>query len=243
APKPLATVTVPYVPAARVAGSSFGVSAARAIDPGLTAGHVHGVDLTLQRELPSNVIVELGWIGRYGRDLMASFNLNAVPINLRDMSGKSSQTFAQAFDSVAGELRRGIPAAQVTPQPWFDNVFGAGGTRTIAAAGSAGFVNGRLSDLFLNTIDPRLLALGMPTVLNQQFDRMSWISSGSWSNYNALFFSVAKRFSKGLQLNANYTWAHGLDTSSNTADANASAWSTPFNPAFDYADTLSDLRH
>lgn len=243
APAPKPTVTVPYVPAARATGQSFGVTAARAIDPDLSPGYVHGVDFTLQRELPANMVMEMGWIGRYGRNLMSSFNLNAAPINLRDMSGKSSQTFAQAFDSIATELRRGVPAAQVTPQPWFDNVFGTNGTRTIAAAGSAGFINGRLSDLFLNTIDPRLLGLGVPTVLNQQFDRMSWISSGSWSNYNALFFSVEKRFSKGLQLNANYTWAHGLDTSSNTADANASAWSTPFNPGFDYADSLSDLRH
>ena len=44
-----------------------------------------------------------------------------------------SQTFAQAFDSVATELRRGVPAAQVTAQPWFDNVFGSGRVDALAA--------------------------------------------------------------------------------------------------------------
>ncbi len=237
------TVAVPFVPAARVPGRGFGVTSARAIDPDFHAGRVHGADLTLQRELPGNVVLELGWIGRFGRDLPANMNLNAVPVNLREPGGSSGQSFAQAFDAVATELRRGVPPAQVTPQSWFENSFGVNQTRSIAAAAANSFISGLVGALFLNTLDPLLLAQGKPTVLNQQFDRMSWQTTGSWSNYNALFVSFAKRLTRGLAFNANWTWAHGLDTSSNSADANGGAWTNPYHPAFDYADGLSDVRH
>jgi hypothetical protein len=238
-----ATVILPFVPASRTTTTAFGVTAARALDPNFDVGKVHGANFTLQRELPGNIVAEVGWIGRYGRRLPANFNLNAVPVNLKDMSGSSSQTFAQAFDAVATELRRGVAATQVTAQPWFENSFGANQTRAIAAAAASNFTSGQVGALFVNILDPRLLALGKPTVLNQQFDRMSWQTTGSWSNYNAFFAIVSKRISHGPSLNANWTWSHGLDTSSNTADANGAAWSTPYNPAFDYANSLSDVRH
>ncbi len=237
------TVAVPFVPASRTATTAFGVTAARALDPDFAVGKVHGSNFTLQREWPSNIVTEVGWIGRYGRRLPANFNLNAVPINLKDMSGLSNQTFAQAFDAVASELRRGVAANQVTAQPWFENNFGANQTRAIAAAATSNFTAGQVGALFVNTLDPRLLALGKPTVMNQQFDRMSWQTTGSWSNYNAFFASVGKRTTLGLSVNANWTWSHGLDTSSNTADANGAAWSTPYDPGFDYGDALSDVRH
>jgi carboxypeptidase family protein len=245
-PVPAATITVPFVPQTRITTSPtrpFGVTAARAIDPDFGVGRVHGVNLTLQRELPGQLVMEVGWIGRYGRNLPGTFNLNAVPINLKDMSGLSSQTFAQAFDAVATELRRGVVAAQVTAQPWFENNFGANQTRAIAAAAASNFIAGQVGALFQNTLDPRLQALGKATVLNQQFDRMSWQTTGGWSNYDAFFASISKRMTKGLSLNANWTWSHGLDTSSNTADANGAAISNPYDFSFDYADMLSDVRH
>lgn len=243
APQPTPTVAVPYVPAARSATRTYGVTSARMIDPNFQPGRVHSATFTVQRDLLKNIVFETGWIGRYGRSLPASFNLNAVPIRLRDMSGKSNQTFAEAFDAVATQLRTGTAAARVTPQPWFENVFGAGQTAAIAAAASSPFITGNLSTLFLNTIDPKLIALGLPTVLNQQFDRLSTVTSGSWSNYNALFVSLAKRMSRGLQLDANWTWAHGLDTASNAIDSNAGAWNNPYSPEFDYSNSLGDLRH
>ncbi len=241
-PTPVATVAVPFVPTARTATGSFGITSARAIDPNFKVGRVHGADITFQRELPGSTVVELGWIGRYGRQLPISFNLNAVPIHIVDMSHKSQQTFAHAFDAVATQLRQGTPAASVTPQPWFENTFGAGQTASIAAAASSQFIAGQLSTLFTNTIDKRLLSAGKPTVLNQQFDRMSWFSSGGWSNYDAFFATARKRMSH-LTLNANWTWSHGLDTGSTAADASASAISNPYDIAFDYGDSVTDIRH
>ncbi|MGH9839183.1 MAG: hypothetical protein ACREEM_10395 [Blastocatellia bacterium] len=51
------------------------------------------------------MIFEAGWVGRWARNLQQSRDLNAVPIFFRDNA--SGQTFAQAFDLVATQLRSG----------------------------------------------------------------------------------------------------------------------------------------
>ncbi len=246
APAPTGSITIPFVPAARqttTPGSRFGVVSARGIDPGLEPGRVHGADFTVQREFRGNTIVELGWMGRWGRNLVQSVNLNAVPAHLTDMSGQSRQTFAQAFDAVATQLRGGTAPAAVTPQPWFENVFGASQTRAIATAAASNFVSGGLTPLFQNTLDPRLQALGRPTVQNQQFDRLMYLTNGGWSNYQAFFVSTRKQISRGLSVAGNWTWSHALDTGGAIFDNNGGALTDPFNPSFDYADAITDVRH
>ncbi len=75
------------------------------VDPFITVPRNHTVDFTIQRELPGNMILELGYIGRMGRNLYQSLNLNQVPYNFKDPV--SGQTFAQAFDALADQLRSG----------------------------------------------------------------------------------------------------------------------------------------
>jgi hypothetical protein len=236
----------PFIPPARntnIPGSTFGLNVSGAWDPNFKIGLVRGGNFTVQRDLPHDTILEVGWIGRWGTRLPGAMNLNAVPVNMRDMSGVSKQTFAQAFDAVATQLRKGVVPSAVTPQPWFENVFGAGSTATIAGTDSTSFINGTLSPLFSNVIDPMLQARNLPTVLNQQFSQMFYETDGGWSNYNALFTSVRKRVAKGLSFTVNWTWAHSLDTATQSFDANAGPWTNPYHPGFDYGDSLTDVRH
>jgi hypothetical protein len=60
------------------------------------------------------------------------------------------------------------------------------------------------------------------------------------SNYHSLQTSLKKRFSRGLQFNANYTWGKVLDDQSSLAE-----WKTqdPFNMRADYSRASIDLRH
>jgi len=60
------------------------------------------------------------------------------------------------------------------------------------------------------------------------------------SNYNALQTSLKKRFARGLQFNANYTWGKVLDDQSSLAE-----WKTqdPFNMRADYSRASIDLKH
>src|SRR5262249_57633332 len=103
----------------------------------------------VQRELAWRLILEVGYIGRYARDLYMNGNMNSVPFNFKDT--KSGQTFAQAFDAVATQLRAGVAPANVTAQPYFENLYGAAlganATSKIAAARASNFTNGLISSL------------------------------------------------------------------------------------------------
>jgi hypothetical protein len=88
-------------------------------DPDFQVGRSHMIDFTLQRSLASQMIFEIGYVGRFGRHLPNSVNFNSVPYMFKDKA--SGQTFAQAFDAVAtncAQERAGV----VTTQPWFENL-------------------------------------------------------------------------------------------------------------------------
>lgn len=170
----------------------------------------HTVDVTLQRELPGRIILEMGFVGRYGRDLYYSVNLNQVPYLFKDK--KSGQTFAQAFDTVATQLRNGVAVANVTPQPWFENLLvnlaPVSGSRTVALAGrqTANIINGNLSNLF-----PSLNTFSGLQFVNPQATELFYRDSIGRSNYNGLTITVRKQFSGGLTFDANYTLSRSLD--------------------------------
>ncbi len=237
------TIPIPYVIPSRnpATGAPFGVVNGYAFDPSYKVGYNHMVNLTIQREFGNGLLLETGFIGHYGRRLPQGLDINNVPTFIKDMSGLSSETFAQAFDAVATQLRAGVAATAVTPQPWFENNLGANGTRTLAAAASSNFVSGQVGTLFVNQIDPKLMALGKSPVLSQQFETLEFISNTGFSNYSAGFVSFRTRSMHGLSLNANYTWAHYMDNGGRPQNSGSEA-SNAFAPGYDYGDALSDRR-
>jgi hypothetical protein len=179
------------------------------LDPKIKVGENHAINLTWQRELPQNMLLEVGYIGRYADKLPQSASFGQAPYMFKDNA--SGQTFAQAFDAVAGELRRGVAAASVTPQAWFENqVPGGGGTRVLAAAQSSNFINGNINQIFLN-IDQRRMLAGIQPFNNYLAQTLFLRSSIGQSNYNALFVTLNKRMSKGLTTTLNYTFSRSLD--------------------------------
>jgi len=58
--------------------------------------------------------------------------------------------------------------------------------------------------------------IGLPTAApDKRFSAVNEIHSAGVSNYNGLAVSFRHRFQKGFQLQANYTWSHALDETSN----------------------------
>ncbi len=179
------------------------------LDPKIKVGENHAINLTWQRELPQNMLLEIGYIGRYADKLPQSTSFGQAPYMFKDNA--SGQTFAQAFDAVASELRRGVAAANVTPQAWFENqVPGGGGTRVLAAAQSSNFINGNINQIFLN-IDQRRMLAGLQPFNNYLAQTLFLRSSVGSSNYNAMFVTLNKRLSKGLTTTLNYTFSRSLD--------------------------------
>lgn len=248
-PTPVASLTVPLIPASATATNrTFGAAGGFGIDPNFKAGYVHAGDFTIQRELPGKLIAEAGWIGKYGRDLSGTLNLSTPPVFIRDLTHLSQQTFAEAFDGVAIQMRRGTAASAVTPQPWFENLYGAGGTRALAAANPTSFLTGALTSLFqqnsgsVRGIDAQLLSLGMQPISTQQHSSYLWYTNHVWTNYDAFFVTLRSRDWRGLSSNFNYTLAHCRDLGS-TNESNAHQPNNSYNPEFSYGDCWNDARH
>lgn len=212
------------------------------VDPFITVPRNHTLDFTLQRELPNGLIMEVGYIGRFGRNLYQSINLNQVPFNFKDP--RSGQTFAQAFDLLADQLRAGVPAAQVTSQPWFENLLvnlppPVGGSRTtaLAARQSANLINGNMSNLFI-----ALNSFAGLSFINPQARELFFRTSGGSSNYHGVFFTVRKRFAGGLAFDANYTFSRSLDQVGLVQNA-AGLVPNSFNLNAEYAPSNFDITH
>jgi hypothetical protein len=79
-----------------------------------------------------------------------------------------------------------------------------------------------------------------PRRLVPQYSDLDGGSNRFGSNYNSLQTRFTKRFSKGVQLNANYTWGKSLDDQSSLAE-----WKTqdPYNMRADYSRSSIDIRH
>ncbi len=176
-------------------------------DPSLKVGREYAFDLSIQRELPGNMLLEVAYAGRFGRSLPQSMSLGQSLINFKDPT--SGQTFAQAFDAVATQLRAGTKPAAVTPQPWFQNL-APQGTVALATAQQGGFTNGNVSSIFLS-IDQRRLLAGLPAFNNYLAQGIFFRSSTGKANYNAMLVTLNKRTSHGLAFTTNYTFSRSLD--------------------------------
>ncbi len=234
-PVPVNTaVTSPVVPA-----KPFGETLSFSLDPNIKDPYNHAIDFTIQRELPGNMLLEVGYLGRYARNLYQNLNLTSTPYFHKDPA--SGQTFAQAFDAVARQLRTGTAAANVTAQPWFTNqipALGAAATAFLAANQGSSFIDGNLNslwNLFIDFFAPRAHN-------NQQSLDLFMRTSIGRSSYNAGFLTLHKRLSSGYTFDVNYTYSKSLDQVGGIQNF-VTQLSSSFDPDLDYAPSDFDRTH
>jgi hypothetical protein len=212
------------------------------LDPSLRPGHAHTANFTIQREAGHGFIVEAGYVGHFGRNLLQSVDLNAVPYFMKDAA--SGQTFAQAYDAVAQYLRGGGAAASVPVQPWFESQLnGAPLCTTSCTAGLASTQNSSFTQGLLNTLF-NVINTQRPAgpITNFQVSALWMRTNGGISTYNAGFLSVQRRFSNGLALQANYTLSHSIDEHGYNQEAE-SVISSGYNFRLDRAPSAFDRTH
>jgi hypothetical protein len=217
-------------------------------DPKNKVSRSYNIDLSLQRELPGNMILEVAYIGRHGTNLPQAVSLSNAPYMFVDKA--SGQSFAQAYDAVANSLRGGAAATAVPVQPWFENQLpgiatkkGVAGTSTayVANALRAAFTTANVSSLFFNMDGYRRL-LGLQSFDNDQAQTMFMRTYIGQSNYQAGFITLNKRMSRGLTLGANYTYSKALDD--NVLNQNqAFFYGNSYHPGVDYGASSYDRRH
>ncbi len=232
---------IPYVPSG-TAAQPFGLQMQSGLDPYVHPGYDHSIDFTVQRELPGKMILEVGYIGRFSRDLFQQYSLNASDYLMKDKA--SGQTYAQAFDGVAQAVRAGTA---VPVEPFFENQIGAASctakgfsscSAMVASQDKTDLINGSLNDFSLDELDKVT-----PTPLDniQSFQSYA-ISDGGFSNYNAGFVSVNKSFTNGLQFQANWTWSHAIGNQGVDQQSGSTA-NSPYNLDLDKSSEPFDRRH
>jgi hypothetical protein len=85
------------------------------VDPNLKVGRNQAFDLTIQRELKGDMIMEIGYVGRYASRLPQGMNVLQSPYTQVDRA--SGQSFAQAFDNVANALRQELRTSSTAVCP------------------------------------------------------------------------------------------------------------------------------
>jgi Carboxypeptidase regulatory-like domain len=202
---------IPLIPQGSSLSRSFGA------DAFFTPGYAHAIDFSVQRVLPHNLFVEVGYIGRFSRNLTNDEQINAPDLKQKDPV--SGQLYAQAFDAISNAFLAGNTAAV---QPFFEHMMATTGPNAVCTVGSCTALAQALMpsvgpgdfgffDYLMNL--PGVFGPGpaftVPTSNNQIFEDAQ-VTHGGFDDYNAGFVSVRKPMSHGLQFQANYTWAHAI---------------------------------
>lgn len=211
-------------------------------DPEWRPGSHDQWDFTIQRELPGNGRIEVGYVGHTANNIYMGIDLNQVPFFMT----AGGQTFAAAFDAVSQALKAG---STVTPQPFFETTLAGsakfcGGSFTSCTAGvvsgfSSAFTNQQARNVF-NGIQSAF-KLGPATQAATQFTNFFYWSSLARSNYNAGFVSYRVRAYHGLTLDANLSYGHSLDNTGVNQDTDR-AFTNSYNPDYDYGASVFDRK-
>jgi hypothetical protein len=247
-------------------GAASGEAIAHGIDQSIKTPYSSALNLSIQRELPGRMVLDVGYVGHMGHRILGLDDV-AAPLNIYDpKTGVDYFTAATRFSQLA---RANVPYSAITPQMvgptasfWTDmftgtGPFGAcgGGTTTSMLASMYSQFTGPCNlynetsalynfDLYSKYgITP---VGGLNSYYNGQYSSLyAWRSIGK-SNYNALQVSLHKDMSNGILFGFNYTYSKSLDIESQAergahflTDSIINAWS----PNQMYAPSDFDLRH
>ncbi len=170
--------------AATAVGCGAGTSTIAYLDGHLQNPQVHEMDLALEQNLGWGSVLSITYMGSLGRELPGVFDQNSP------LAATSNVTF-KVLDSLNVFNGNGAPTALPhggRKAPLLDQSIHTFPLYTANAPGSFG--GRRLTSAYYNIYD---------------------VESRINSSYNALAFSLNKRFSNSLSLLSNFTWAHALD--------------------------------
>jgi hypothetical protein len=223
---PPATPKPPYAPFT-AGGVPFGLQNGLAfnetIDPALKTPYSITYNFGIQRQLPGDLVLKMSYSGRLGRRLLGQADANQV---LEFPDPKSGELFSTAFGNITNENRQGIAGANITPEPWFENVLAAGlgasygyssNTQFLYESNLGGLIhNGDFADFtqaLSNLVNKTTQAQATPynVGMGAQFSENSFHTNKGFSAYNGLLFTLQKNLSHGIQFDFNYTWSHSID--------------------------------
>jgi hypothetical protein len=264
--RPLPGITIPgNLTFPQTAPMTFTRPIQSSLDSALVAPINYSWNFTYERELPKGMVLQLSYIGRSARKLIASRDVMALNNLVDPKSGMDWYTAAGILE----DLRRaGVPASQVPQIPYFanlfpsnlatlmnDNYWGANlidptfnQTQAVYANADAELYGNDWTDI-QDVIDQAING-GISTQNNlffqPQYGALSSFSSIARSNYNAGTISLRERLGTSLTMDFNYTLSHSLDDASGLATSAAFGGAFILNPILQhnsYANSDFDIRH
>jgi hypothetical protein len=186
------------------------------LDTNLQSPINYSWNVSYGRKLPGKAYIDVSYVGRIARNLLATRDVMA-PNNVRDP--KSGQTWYEAATILEIARQNGTPVNQIPQLPFFENMYapgeldgifyGAGYNNTQAAYLSVDDYAGDwtyVQELLDNNSSKRYF-------YQNQYGALSSFGTIGSSDYHGLSVSLRQRL-KGLTWDFNYTWSKSMDDAS-----------------------------
>ena len=199
-------------PCGLILGSAFNSAT---IDPGLKTPYNVDFNFGAQRQMPWNMVLKANYVGHLGRRLIGQADVNQV-LDFPDNTGLSNQTLGQAMAGITTQLRAGATAATIEPEPFFEDVMGAGYTVFLVNNWGPFAYRGDFGDTVWF-----MAATGAPPNVGSaaQFSENSFYTNQGFSTYHGLLLTLNKNLSHGVSWDLNYTFSHSIDNTSSFANS------------------------
>lgn len=224
------------------------------LDSNLTTPKNYVWSFTIEREMPKGGLLQLSYLGRAGRNLLAQRDI-ASPANLVDP--KSKMDWYTAATILEKARQANVPASYYDSPahaiPYFENLFpglpdswgySTGTPATRVLYDEALYWANDWTDTMLD-LNPES-NIGNYAFFQPQYGALQVWSTVANSNYHALTTSYRQRM-KDLTLDFNYTYSHSLDDASglqNSGTYSAAAFiQNPFRQRDNYSSSDFDIRH
>lgn len=261
---PPANFSFPSIPPQGVSSGGFAI--ANGIDQSLQTPYSYAADLSFERQLPGQMVLDVAYVGHYAHRLLGYDDI-AVPMNLTDPA--SGINYFTAASQLSSLWRQNVPESSIdsaigpTGAYWQNmlapkssyTLCSTGGTTTdllqavydVFGPGCGNLYNETSGIFLLDAIGfPATPKTGLYSYYNSQYSSLwDWRSIG-WSNYNSLQVSLKKQMSNGVLFGVNYTYSHSLDIASESERGVhylTDSIINPFSPQQMYGSSDFDLRH
>jgi hypothetical protein len=213
------------------------------------------LNITIQRQLPKDFLLEFGYLGVWSHNLYTDINLDQVP----SMSVVGGQSFASAYANIE---QAQLSHLTVSAQPFIEGALAGSSycagyatcTAALVAKQASNFSGQFVSNIW-SAMAPNFNQGVFPAFNSStgaggtmpgldQFTAADMDTSLGWANYAAGFISIQKRSTNGLTVNANLTYSHALSTiqSATGQSGSGNSPSDPLNLRADYGDATFDQR-
>ncbi len=237
---------------------------AHGIDQSLKTPYSYALNLSIQRQLPGRMVLDVGYVGHLGHHILGLDDV-AAPLNIVDP--KSGIDYFTAATRLSQLSRAGTAASAITPAlvgptaAYWTDMFTGAGPYGLCGGGTTSSMLQSIYQEFNCNLYNETSALydfdvlgkrgikpvgGLNSFYNGQYSSWwAWRTIGM-SNYNGLQAGLHKDMSKGVLFGFNYTYSKSLDISSEAERGGHALFDSiinPWSPNQMYAPSDYDLRH